>query len=288
MSLGTANTASITNDAITADKLRDDGSTDSNRAVTTNHIRNSAITTEKLNDDSVTASKLRDDASTDSNRAVTTDHIRNSAITSAKIEDGTIVDGDISGTAAIAESKLSLQVGSASTASIRALGTTSTTACAGNDSRLSNSRTPSGTAGGDLAGSYPDPTIRASVVSSTAGNPVDAPVGATAVTDINARKYADGLVVLSGQTLYASWPGYFFSQTVSGQSHTVLELGYLPSGYRPVADLITTGTARGSSSLLYTTFVIVTTGGGIFARLSGADSGTPVRWRVDGITFHAG
>jgi hypothetical protein len=50
--------AKMADDFVTADKLRDDAATDGNRAVTTNHIRDSAITTAKINDSAVTGAKL--------------------------------------------------------------------------------------------------------------------------------------------------------------------------------------------------------------------------------------
>jgi hypothetical protein len=104
--------AKINDDAVTSLKIADD-------AVETAHIVDANVTAGKLATDSVTTIKIADGAVTSAKilagavgssqlatDSVETAKIADGAVTSAKIADLTIVDGDISASAAIAQSKI--------------------------------------------------------------------------------------------------------------------------------------------------------------------------------------
>jgi len=76
------------------------------------------------------------------------------------------------------------------------LGTSASTACAGNDARLTDARAPTGAASGDLGGTYPSPTVtQARGLRETSG-PTTLTLGAV----------ADGQVLRrSGSTVVGAW-----------------------------------------------------------------------------------
>ena len=88
-----------------------------------------------------------------------------------------------------------------------ALGTSASTACAGNDARLTDSRAPTGAASGDLGGSYPSPTVtQARGLRETSG-PTTLTLGAV----------ADGQVLQrSGSTVVGAWLALALSVSQAG------------------------------------------------------------------------
>lgn len=76
--------------SVTSAKLLSDVATDANRAVTSDHIKDVAVTTAKIAGNAVTSAKLLSDASVNANRAVESNHIKDSQVITRTIADDNV------------------------------------------------------------------------------------------------------------------------------------------------------------------------------------------------------
>jgi len=190
---GSVATPKLADGSVTTSKLADE-------SVTTPKLADGSVTTPKLTDGSVTTAKLADGSVTTAKLAdgsVTTPKLANGSVTTSKLVPGSITTRTVQDVS-ITSAKLSptgVTAGTYGDSTTSAIITVDTKGriTAARETTITGTQ-PGGPAGGDLSGTYPNPSLRDSSI--TTADIADGNVGTLAIAPgaVATLKLADGAV----------------------------------------------------------------------------------------------